>query len=459
LVDRDNKAFGALILCLSPEIHNRFGDQKNAKELYDALCEFYDGNADLQKDKGVQAQKDFNSVMGLRNEKIADLTNRFLTVTSNLKKYDEDLTTEEQVTKLLDSLSPEWSLQVRMLKQERRFSEYKLMDVINKLKSFELDIKRREYNQAAYPPVQTYNAALLSSTSEAPIITKGLPYITGCRTPEVKTTSKDQVQSQIHTDMMALFGMFVNSYEALIAGEIKGKGITMEDMLQVDPDDLEEADIQWQMAMLTVRARRFMERTGKRNFGNHNSQVGFDKSKLRCFNCKQLGHFKRDCTLPTVFETPSSTQRNVTAPERENTTNVRETALITNFDWSAEIAEAKNEVNHALVAETSKMSGTESESESEKGDCEIEEIKKEEKVFEKKEKESDSSGCSEKAEKECEEEKEEKRKQNTPACNCDRALETEKIIMGLPFEVIQDMCSSACRVRLFAIYKANRLLI
>jgi len=445
LVDRDNKAFGALILCLSSEIHNRFGDQKNAKELYDALCEFYDGNADLQKDKGVQAQKDFNSFMGLRNEKIADLTNRFLTVTSNLKKYDEDLTTVEQVTKLLDSLPPEWSLQVRMLKQERRFSEYKLMDVINKLKSFELDIKRREYNQAAYPPMQTHNAALLSSTSEAPIITKGLPYITGCGTSEVKTTSKDLVQPQIPTDMMALFGMFVNSYEALIAGDIKGKGITMEDMLQVDPDDLEEADIQWQMAMLTVRARRFMERTGKRNFGNQNSKVGFDKSKLRCFNCKQLGHFKRDCTLPTVFETPSSTSRNVTAPERETTTTMplSQTALITNFDWSAEIAEVQEDINHALVAETSMSVETESA----KVDCEVVDCKKEEAEMEKKD------------EKECENEKEEEMKKNTPACNCDRALATEKVIMGLPYEVIQDMCSSACRVRLFAIYKANRDLL
>jgi len=115
----------------------------------------------------------------------------------------------------------------------------------------------------------------------------------------------------------------------------------MEDMLQVDPDDLEEADIQWQMAMLTVRARRFMERTGKRNFGNQNSKVGFDKLKLRCFNCKQLGHFKRDCTLPTVFEPPSPSQRNVAATERENTTNVRETALITNFDWSVDNVEVK----------------------------------------------------------------------------------------------------------------------
>jgi len=139
----------------------------------------------------------------------------------------------------------------------------------------------------------------------------------------------------------------------------------------------------------------------------------------------------------------------------KSSTNVRETALITNFDWSAEIAEVQEEINYALVAETLKMGETESE----KIDCEIEGVKKEENGIEKKENGSKSGGWSEKAEKECEEEKEEERKQNTPACNCDRALATQKIIMSLPYEVIQDMCSSACRVRLFAIYKANRLLL
>ncbi|GJS22700.1 hypothetical protein Tco_0451332 [Tanacetum coccineum] len=31
---------------------------------------------------------------------------------------------------------------------------------------------------------------------------------------------------------------------------------------QIDPDDLEEMDLQWEMAMLTIRARRFIKRTG-----------------------------------------------------------------------------------------------------------------------------------------------------------------------------------------------------
>ncbi|KAK1429719.1 hypothetical protein QVD17_11936 [Tagetes erecta] len=163
---------------------------KNAKDLYDALCEFYDGNADLQKDKGVQAQKEFNSFMSLRNEKILDLTNRFLTVTSNLKKYDDELTTVEQ---------------------------------------------------AVFPPMQTQNAALLSSKSETLMNNSGFSYTSRNVSSERKNVGKDQVVPQVLKDMMALFGMFVNSYEALIARVIKGKGIIMEDMLQVDPDDLEVA--------------------------------------------------------------------------------------------------------------------------------------------------------------------------------------------------------------------------
>nr|GFA53328.1 putative zinc finger, CCHC-type [Tanacetum cinerariifolium] len=36
-----------------------------------------------------------------------------------------------------------------------------------------------------------------------------------------------------------------------------------EDVEQIDPDDLEEMDLKWEMAMLTIRARRFMKRTCK----------------------------------------------------------------------------------------------------------------------------------------------------------------------------------------------------
>ncbi|GJU32717.1 putative ribonuclease H-like domain-containing protein [Tanacetum coccineum] len=37
-----------------------------------------------------------------------------------------------------------------------------------------------------------------------------------------------------------------------------------EDLQQIDPDDLEEMDLRWQMAMLTMKARRFLKNTGRK---------------------------------------------------------------------------------------------------------------------------------------------------------------------------------------------------
>nr|GFC61287.1 hypothetical protein [Tanacetum cinerariifolium] len=36
-----------------------------------------------------------------------------------------------------------------------------------------------------------------------------------------------------------------------------------EDLKQIDADDLEEMDLKWQMAMLTLRARKFLQKTGR----------------------------------------------------------------------------------------------------------------------------------------------------------------------------------------------------
>ncbi|GJS71823.1 hypothetical protein Tco_0704664 [Tanacetum coccineum] len=52
-----------------------------------------------------------------------------------------------------------------------------------------------------------------------------------------------------------------------------------------------DMDLKWQMAMLTMRARRFLKKTG-RNLGvNGIDTIGFDKTKVECYNCHRRGHF------------------------------------------------------------------------------------------------------------------------------------------------------------------------
>nr|GFC54646.1 ribonuclease H-like domain-containing protein [Tanacetum cinerariifolium] len=56
--------------------------------------------------------------------------------------------------------------------------------------------------------------------------------------------------------------------------------LTMRPEEQIHPDDIEEMDLRWQMAMLTVRARRFLKKIGRKLTVNGNKTIGFDKSNV-----------------------------------------------------------------------------------------------------------------------------------------------------------------------------------
>ncbi|GJV26258.1 hypothetical protein Tco_1378953 [Tanacetum coccineum] len=59
--------------------------------------------------------------------------------------------------------------------------------------------------------------------------------------------------------------------------------------------DMEEMDLRWQMAMLTIRARRFLKNTGRKLTVNGNKTISFDKSKVECYNYHKRKHFTREC--------------------------------------------------------------------------------------------------------------------------------------------------------------------
>nr|GEU99915.1 ribonuclease H-like domain-containing protein [Tanacetum cinerariifolium] len=59
--------------------------------------------------------------------------------------------------------------------------------------------------------------------------------------------------------------------------------------------DLEEMDLKWQMAMLSVRVHKFEQKAGQKIGFDKKESARFNKKKVRCYKCQQRGHFAREC--------------------------------------------------------------------------------------------------------------------------------------------------------------------
>ncbi|GKF96578.1 hypothetical protein Tco_0292399, partial [Tanacetum coccineum] len=68
-----------------------------------------------------------------------------------------------------------------------------------------------------------------------------------------------------------------------------------EDLEQLDEFDLEEMDLKWQVALISMRLKKFYKKTGRRMQFDAKEPVGFDKTKVECYNFHNTRHFASEC--------------------------------------------------------------------------------------------------------------------------------------------------------------------
>ncbi|GKD25900.1 putative ribonuclease H-like domain-containing protein [Tanacetum coccineum] len=115
-------------------------------------------------------------------------------------------------------------------------------------------------------------------------------------------------------------------------------------------------DLRWQMDMLTMRARRFLKNIGRKFYVNRTKTIGFDKSKVECYNCYKRGHFARKCRALRNQENRNR-ENTIRVVPMETTSNAFVSCDYFGYDWSDQAKEGPT--NFALMAFSSTSSNSE----------------------------------------------------------------------------------------------------
>ncbi|GJS83290.1 hypothetical protein Tco_0749831 [Tanacetum coccineum] len=161
-------------------------------------------------------------------------------------------------------------LEIHGEKNKPEIDTLSLDDLYNNLKIYEPEVKGTSSSNT-----NTQNVAFVSSNSTSS--TNG-----AVNTTYDVTTANTQATAVNSTTIDNLSDVVICAF---FASQPNSPQLDNEDLQQINPDDLEEMDLRWQMAMLTMRARRFLKNTGRKLTMNGTENQWFDKSKVECYNC------------------------------------------------------------------------------------------------------------------------------------------------------------------------------
>ncbi|KAJ9567763.1 hypothetical protein OSB04_003729 [Centaurea solstitialis] len=313
----------------------------DAKSLWIALEKRFSGTKSTKRNQKAILKQQYENFTSLKNESMTQTFDRFNKLIGELATVDVKMDKDDVNRKFLRSLEEEWTIYTVSFRQGDDLEDKELEDLYNDLRIFEAEVEKKKR-----PIEYSHNAALISSENPSSFNTTAFNNTTATYNTTANETVSNTSQ-ETNEDIIL---------EAFLASHVKSSLIN-DDLDQINADDLEEMDIKWQMAMLTLRMKRFIRRTGRNNFDvKRGDKAGFDKSKVRCYKCNEPGHFARECKGGTTNHqnTGSGSSQAPRFNNRGSNSNPSSSqALVSQegqgFDWSDHAEEAVQ--NQALMAE------------------------------------------------------------------------------------------------------------
>ncbi|GJZ59669.1 hypothetical protein Tco_0615485 [Tanacetum coccineum] len=290
----------------------KFNSIKDAKSLLQAIEKRFEGNTATKKAQRNILKQQYENFTASSSEVLDQTFDRLQKLISQLEIHGESILQEDVNQKFLRSLSLEWNTYTIVWRNKPEIDTLSLDYLYNNMKIYEPEVKRTSSLSTNIQNVEFVSSNSTSSTNRA------------VNTTHYVTTTSTQATTVESTKI----------------------------------DNLKEIDLRWQMAMITMRARRFLKDTRRKLTVNGNETIGFDKSKVEDYNYHKRGHFVRECRALKNQENRNRGNTRRVVPVETTTSN----ALIScdglgDYDWSDQVKEGPT--NFALMAYSSTSSNSE----------------------------------------------------------------------------------------------------
>nr|GEY25933.1 hypothetical protein [Tanacetum cinerariifolium] len=299
------KARSMLLMALPNEHLLTFSQYKDAKTLFEAIQARFGANDATKKTQKTLLKQMYENFNAHSTESLDSIFNRLHKIVSQLAILD------------LDTMS--------------------IDDLYNNFKIVEQEVKRTIVSISSSGSPNMAFLSFLGSTNE---IDTATIQVSAASTPVSTVSAYDNTANLSDATMYAF-----------LANQPNGSQLVHEDLDKIHEDNLEEMDLKWQLALLSMRPRRYFQRTRKKITINGSDTTRYDKKKVECFNCHKMGHFARKCRSPRSQKSRPRNQDNSRKTVIVEDTSSKAMVAIdgAGFDWSY-MADDEVPTNMALMA-------------------------------------------------------------------------------------------------------------
>ncbi|GKD96260.1 hypothetical protein Tco_1380157 [Tanacetum coccineum] len=206
-----------------------------------------------------EKEKQGHLLMALQEDHLAKL--QMTSLLSQLEIHGACVSTEDSNQNFLRSLPSSWSQVSLVMRTKPGVDSLSFDDLYNNLRVFESDVKGSTRSSSS-----AQNVAFISSESTSSTNDVSTAY--GVSTSSGYNSQRENSSSYTNELMYSFF-----------ANQSSGPQLDHEDLEQLDEFDLEEMDLKWQVAMISIRLKKFYKKTG--HFARECRSKGNQESRRR----------------------------------------------------------------------------------------------------------------------------------------------------------------------------------